>query len=98
VDKDGKFTYSKIVLLKLDTSESTLVVYPNPVKDFIKVRTSLSGNLYISIADVTGRVLKQLTVSNSTNILLNTNNLSSGIYRLTINGADTTESITFIKE
>jgi hypothetical protein len=98
VDKDGKFTYSKIVLLKLDTSEGTLVVYPNPVKDFIKVRTSLPGNLYISIADVTGRVLKQLTVSNSTNILLNTNNLSSGIYRLTINGADTTESITFIKE
>ena len=34
VDNDGKYTYSKIIPVKLDQPENIFSVYPNPVDNY----------------------------------------------------------------
>ena len=60
-------------------------VSPNPANDFITV--SNSENIFvntISITDLKGRVVKQNSFSNLSNVQVNVSDLSSGVYMLNI--------------
>ncbi len=62
-------------------------IYPNPVKDEVTITVN---NLYrvesISVMDLTGRILKNISASNSTQI--NLSDLKSGYYIININTSE----------
>jgi hypothetical protein len=56
VDKDGAFTYSKVVKVMVESIKSSIVVYPNPVTDG-NIRLQLSG---ITAGKYTTRLISPL--------------------------------------
>ena len=68
-----------------DLATTNFSVSPNPANDFITV--SNSENIFvnaISITDLNGRVVKQNSFSNLSNVQVNVSDLSSGVYMLNI--------------
>ncbi len=65
IDKDGKFSFSKIVVLKNSNLETDLIsVYPNPVKNTlnIKITSNMPGKKTLLIFDINGKQLKRKVV------------------------------------
>jgi hypothetical protein len=61
-DKDGNISYSNIVLIKNSAASGiTIDVYPNPVKDRVKIKmfSTTINKVNIIITDLAGRVVKQ---------------------------------------
>lgn len=81
-DKDGKFTYSKVIsLLGESTMENEVLVYPNPATNVVNIYTNYERllNTTWSISDIKGNVyLKGIIQSKDTKI--STAALQSGIY------------------
>ncbi len=107
VDFDGKSTYSNIVLIKgiRSTSITMSAVYPNPVKETLKVVLSAPGdnNVDLIVTDIAGKILMQkpATVISGDNVLsINVRQLPSGSYMIKAicaNGCETTVS-KFVKQ
>jgi hypothetical protein len=81
-----------------------LTVYPNPATSIIKYRFmgERLDNIFVSLIDLSGRVLKQqrVTLDYDTENTLNVEDISNGIYllRFTENGADmTTQKVVIMK-
>jgi hypothetical protein len=68
-----------------DVATTNFSVFPNPANDFVTISNSenISVNS-ISITDLNGRVVKQNTYSNVTNVQVNISDLSSGVYMMNI--------------
>ena len=68
-----------------DILASKFSVSPNPANDFISVTNSdnilVSG---ISITDLNGRVVKQISYANVSDIHVNISDLASGMYMMNI--------------
>ena len=94
-DNDGRFTYSKILAVKLKAGAPVAMeVSPNPFTETINVRynTSLTGFAVLSIIDASGKtvMVKQTsTAVRTNNISINgLSRLNAGLYiaRLTVDG------------
>jgi hypothetical protein len=63
VDKDGKYSYSQIVLLKGSKANgiSISAIYPNPAKDNVSIvfNAETVSKVHIALVDVAGKVLQQ---------------------------------------
>jgi hypothetical protein len=68
-----------------DVAATNFSLFPNPTNDFVTISNSenISVNS-ISITDLNGRVVKQNTYSNGTNVQVNISDLSSGVYMMNI--------------
>lgn len=87
IDQDGKYAYSKIVSVRLNNNFSNAVVFPNPVKNELKIQLKklLPVSSTLRIIDMTGRVIKtQIISSNTGYIIENVSGLSSGRYFIKI--------------
>ena len=87
VDKDGKFSYSKIVAINF-YEKPFIQIFPNPASDHVFINVRGSGNYQIKLFDVNSKILSAKTYSNSAapiNIPLN--NYSSGIYFIEVRDA-----------
>ena len=91
VDKDGNFTYSKIITISVETSGiSLLVVYPNPFgkKVQVKVNSQVPEKITIRLVDNNGRVVKKQEASTQkgdNNITLDRiDDLPGGVYFLEV--------------
>jgi hypothetical protein len=76
-------------------------IYPNPFKDklFIKATTTNDMPLEIMIANLSGLIIYKSTLTNyNDNSTVNTNNLASGLYVITLKQNDITESMLLKKE
>jgi hypothetical protein len=73
------------VLSTTEFIDSNFSISPNPANDFITVSNAdnISVNA-ISITDLNGRVVKQNTYSNVTNVQVNVSDLASGVYMMSI--------------
>ena len=87
VDKDGKFSYSQIVLLKGSklNGVSVSAVYPNPAKDKVSIvfNAELATKVNIAIVDVAGKIVqqKQATLNNGqTSYISDISTLRAGNY------------------
>ena len=73
------------VLSTTDFLNSKFSVSPNPANDFISISNAenilVSG---ISITDLNGRVVKQNTYNNVSDIQVNVSDLASGMYMMNI--------------
>jgi hypothetical protein len=90
VDKDGKYTYSKVVALRKDTKFfNKISITPNPILNgngIIKITTSTNGTADIKIVDFAGRIvmLQKITLFEGVNVLPvnGAGQLSAGVYSI----------------
>lgn len=87
VDKDGKFSYSQVVLLKGNKANgiSISAIYPNPAKDNVSIvfNTEFAAKVNIAIVDIAGKVVQQKQTSLSsgqTNYTTDISTLKAGNY------------------
>ncbi len=88
IDKDGSYSYSKIIPVLGNCRTANVLVYPNPVQDG-KLYVSLTGtNGYVeaTLSSVSGQVILKSKIINGTNYL-NVLNIADGIYLLNIKDA-----------
>ena len=77
-DANGKFEPSQ--------NHPDIVIYPNPVKDELRLDLPMSEELFISIIDLQGR--KSLEFSTIGSTIANLRNLNDGVFILTIKNKD----------
>ncbi len=98
IDKDGKFTYSKILPVLINCRTSNVLVYPNPVPDG-KLYISISGTVGLAEASLissAGQIILTMKVNNGSNSM-NVSAVADGFYLLKItdkNGISKTTKIT----
>jgi hypothetical protein len=88
VDLDGKFSYSKIKSVRpakqVNSVESNVIIYPNPVRDVLNITNIESSNYTAKIVDMSGRVIKSFVMRNGQN-QIDVASLKSGIYLISMN-------------
>jgi hypothetical protein len=103
VDKDGSFTYSKVVAVTLVDNRKMLVLFPNPVKDnlFIQFTSTKAEKLTLQVTDLQGRILQQedtqIGVGN-VSLSVNTSVLAKGSYVLLVKCSSGVQQKQFVKE
>jgi hypothetical protein len=86
VDKDGKFTYSKVVPVKLDQPQNVFSLYPNPVDNYaiLSLYADKQGAAMFRLIDNAGKTIitKSFTVTNGNNSVLidQLGSLPRGVY------------------
>ncbi len=102
VDKDGSFTYSRVIAVK-STNEMTLQLFPNPAKDVLQVQlpSSQRETATIIITDATGKTHYTTTMklqegNNAASIPVQ--HLPAGIYYLIVDNGQGRQSKSFIKQ
>ncbi len=91
IDKDGKFTYSNIVLVK-GTKAATLSIasiYPNPTVNNLRLAIASPNNEKVTlvVTDLAGRVVMQNAtqlVAGDNNLQLNVKGLAKGSYSIKV--------------
>jgi hypothetical protein len=103
VDKDGKYTYTNILLVKFGKTSNIFSFYPNPVKDQVVVQLNeLSGaKATLNIINGVGAVVKTTPLvssqANST-FTLPVNGLAKGTYILQLVDGGNVYTQKFIKD
>jgi hypothetical protein len=96
-DIDGKFTYSKIIALKLFCNQSSHIIYPNPVTDILNIITNLQNDVTIaSLFDNNGKLLYSGEMKRGTN-MINMAKFAKGIYLLKLKNNAETQNVKIIK-
>lgn len=84
VDWDGKFTYSKVIVIDLKSDNEEFIIYPNPTQGNIHIRT-LSQMIAIRILSLTQQtIFEKYFNPNLKETVLNLESLSKGIYIIEI--------------
>lgn len=102
VDKDGSYTYSKVVVMTREIGSKMLVLFPNPVKDnlFVQFKANKVETVRLQIINMQGKALHE-ELRKSTigfnNFNISTNNLPKGTYVVLFKGQDLQQKL-FIKE
>jgi len=98
VDVDGRFDYSKVVVMKINCNESQLTVYPNPVIDIlnINITTSQDETTTGKLFDSEGRLIYSHNLVSGTNTV-NMSKLPAGVYLLQLISNKQVQHIKIIK-
>ncbi|MFN8248572.1 MAG: SdrD B-like domain-containing protein [Ferruginibacter sp.] len=92
VDKDGKFTYSVVVPLKIER-EITVAVWPNPFGDVLSVgcHSEKEEKVWVTITNAAGKTARKesfpLKKGDNQFIISNLQRLPSGIYSVSVNNS-----------
>lgn len=98
-DIDGTKVYSDVQLLKLKTTNWSMRLLRNPVKDVISISlTGAGGNVQVQVNDMNGKAMYSGKVQ-YTNTIINipAANLPPGMYVLIVSKADDRKFIRFVK-
>ncbi len=96
-DRDGSFTYSKVVRLSSAVT-GLLTVSPNPVKDQLAISGFTDNQLYnVSITDMSGKILQTGRVSFLNN-RVDVSSLAPGMYIISLNSGNGPDVYRFVKE
>ncbi|MEO6731797.1 MAG: CHRD domain-containing protein [Ferruginibacter sp.] len=101
IDKDGKFSYSRVIRINNLQSKALLVLSTNPILNG-EVRFTITGlamdrQVVASVIDFEGRVVSRKTVSAIANNSISVKQLSAGMYKLVVKTGDATLQQTFIR-
>ena len=90
MDTDGRFEYSKIIVVRSEGKQNSIVVYPNPSNGLYTISLDEKAEIeQISLMTVTGQSI-DVNISNNQ---LDLTNEAAGVYFLQVNG----ENIRLIK-
>ena len=101
IDKDGKFSFSKIVSVNINNEIFTWKIFPNPVQNTLFINTyNKTEKATFQISDAAGRKVKGLNISlnGNSSFAIPISQLPKGIYTLQLRTASKTETKQFIKE
>jgi hypothetical protein len=104
VDNDGKFSYSSVIFIKLGQVDATLSLYPNPVKNDLRISFmgEKAGKMEGRVISATGQVIQKLSFTaqpGNNQQWVSTSNLPAGIYFLELKlDAEATQTKRFIKQ
>lgn len=104
MDRDGKFTYSAIILLQATARSAVVSMYPNPVSDKINItiQTSRSEKIQWQLLNNKGQLVKQgnwqLTQGSNALPAINISHVASGIYYLKLNSSSLQQVTKLIKQ
>jgi Ice-binding-like/Secretion system C-terminal sorting domain len=96
----GKFTYSQMVLANnKQNAELAMSVYPNPVRDFLNVKTTIQkgSNNSISIVDITGKRIENIAL-NENETQINMAKYSQGMYFVKYDNGGYLQTLKVIKQ
>lgn len=102
IDRDGKFSYSRVIALTADHSSDLFYTYPNPVKDELNViiPKDYRKNVVIEIADESGKVVYNRILNNiqgGGNYRINVSSFAKGVYFIKFRSDEGTKGVKFIK-
>ena len=100
LDRDGKFTYSKVVSVNVPAL-ITFRVTPNPAHDLLFIQSKgITEKAIFEITSMTGQKLitRQITLSGNDNISVDINRLPKGVYNLSIRSNKQSIVKQFVKE
>ncbi|TXB66795.1 T9SS type A sorting domain-containing protein [Vicingus serpentipes] len=102
-DFDGKYTYSNIESVKIETSFDLLALYPNPVQgeSYLSFNTNTRSNVLLEIHDISGKIVLSNTYTSEkgeNRFIIATGNLTKGMYFLTLSDDFNKKNLKFIKE
>ena len=102
VDKDGQFTYSKILRSNCAIASITLLMYPNPVIDFTELVFQSDRNFTgaVQVVSVGGQLIKIIPAQvqrGQNKIRINLPGLVKGTYMLRLSNGDINLEKKFIK-
>ena len=101
VDQDGKSAYSSVILIRFESGNEELLVYPNPVHDklILEFGNGLQGKMLLKIIDQKGNLLLSKSVNiSSRQLYMDVSALPAGVYFMetVLNGRVYTNK--FVKE
>lgn len=89
-DFDGKITDYGVRKVTFSTNSGMVKLYPNPVKDILKIEFSAGKYHQIELIDNTGRILQLIGLSSIENQkTLQMSNYNPGVYFIRLTGANT---------
>ncbi len=95
LDKDGKVSYSTVVLLKADKVSRIEIagLYPNPATERLNLKLTApeASRINVQITDITGRIMqtREVMVNAGNNLIdFNIASFTSGIYTIKVTGLD----------
>jgi hypothetical protein len=99
-DKDGKYTYSKVILLLNKQSLQETIIAPNPVQDILHIAEPVTKLIRkIEICDMGGRVLISKNIGVKGNVFsIQATSLVNGTYLLKIFYEKTSKSFIIVKK
>jgi Concanavalin A-like lectin/glucanases superfamily/Secretion system C-terminal sorting domain len=102
VDIDGKFDYSKIVVVLLKKIHDQLIIFPTPTKQVLNIQTAsiLNDKATILITDVVGKLLMKKEVNlfiGNNSFPLDVSTLKSGLYHVQLNTNSNSYTRLFMK-
>ncbi len=102
VDKDGKFSYSKVVTVNLKKGSELLYAYPNPVNGEISItlNTQTSQKAILKITDVSGKECysSQINIVQGANQYpINVSSFAKGLYYIRLITDEKVLSVKFVK-
>lgn len=97
VDLDGKFEYSDVIAIEVDT-QVEVSTFPNPAHDFIIVKTNFESNASdrISVTDSHGSEVLRVSVSSLETKIELSESMPRGIYYVQYKGAALTKTMRVI--
>jgi len=100
VDKDGSFTYSKVIAVSMSAITKALQVFPNPVRDILHVQTTGIEIITLQIVDAAGKITKQekIQLNGNTSFSVEVQSLPKGKYYLVLQRKDGKEVEGFVKQ
>ncbi len=101
VDKDGNFSFSRIVSVNINREIFTWKIFPNPAQNILFVSTNNKNEkATLQITDAAGRKIKEVnvTLNGSSSFAIPVFQLPKGMYSLQLRTATKTETKQFIKE
>ncbi len=107
IDKDGSFTYSQICTIRLNASNNSIRVSPNPATKSIRLETAsgslLTGNSSTATIRIYSSVMqllqtKSISKADGGTIIIPVEKLASGIYYLQLVNGTASSVLKFVKE
>ena len=65
-------------------TEASFNIYPNPAQSMVNIESSLRGEAQVSIFDMTGRCVKEVSAADMSNVSINVENLNKGVYFISV--------------
>ena len=101
VDKDGKFTYSNVIVITINYLQTKFTVVPNPVKNIITIFSSkMANNVKVSLLDISGKLLykSMKDFSRGEEMQIDVTNFSKGAYIVSLQNKDLLVKIKVLKD